>query len=172
MFLLQNPRGKAVRGIARLNGHFGTPQHLATVKGRSHQMHRAASLFITCSEGAGVGIEAFVFGQKRGVDIEHLALPFGDKLRAEHPHEPSQTDDIRGMREEVPVQRILKFGAAAVSTMINHESGNAPRGGFGQPASLGIVGPDHNSARRVIASHRVNQPLHIRAAARNQDGDP
>ena len=97
MLLHQHPGGQAFRRITRQDRHPRLAQDRPAIKLGCHLMHAAPGLGIAGLKRAGMGMQARIFRQKRGVNVQHPPLPARDEIGRQHPHEPRQTNDIRGM---------------------------------------------------------------------------
>ena len=81
-----NPRGQRLGGIIRQDRDLHLAQHRPVIKLRCHQMHAAPTMAITRINRAPVGFKPFVFGEQRGVNVEHPTLPFLHKRLAQYSH--------------------------------------------------------------------------------------
>ncbi len=98
----------------------------------------------------------------------HLT-PHGHKLLAESQAILERIDNLRRtVTEEDDVLR----GSVRIVALRHHAGGNAAHARRFEPARLRRVG-DHadDLGRIIVACRRRHQRLHVRAAARDQDGD-
>src|SRR5438874_12392834 len=75
-------------------------------------MHAGAMLGVTRREHAGVGVQAAVRRQERGVNVEHPAEVVIDEPPRQNAHETRERDHVRPMRFQRPRQRVLEGGSA------------------------------------------------------------
>ena len=64
--------------------------------------------------------------QQRGVDVQESALPLVHKGRSQHPHEPSEADQLNIVLHECGMNDLLELGAGLVSlkTKRGHQFGS------------------------------------------------
>ncbi len=119
-----------------------------------------------------MGVQAGVFGQERGVDVQHAAAEPLHERRGQHPHEAREAQNIGRHREDRAQQLRLECGPLALEgAVIDRRGRNSKRRGPRQPCRRGVAGHHQHRACRVIAAHAFDQFEHVRAAARNQDCD-
>ncbi len=119
-----------------------------------------------------VGVEASVFGQQRGVCVQHPTGPARDEVRGQDAHIAAQRD-IVGARvgQRLQHDRLMRLACEALVAV--REGGDA----FGrrdlQSARLGLVRGDHHDLIGAVGQARgIEQGGHGRAGAREHDGDP
>ena len=136
-------------------------------------MHRAAGFGITRLQRPLMAVQAGVFRQKRGVNVEHTALVAAHEAGGQDAHETGSGDDIGLGGVKLAGQFRLKPGTIrAEPAMIDAGGWNAQAGGFGQPRRVGLVGEHQNRAGRMVAGHRRHQRHHVRPTPRKEDGHP
>ena len=125
MLHLQNAGGKSVGRILGPDRHAGLTQNGAVVERGCHLMHGAPGLGIACGNGAGVGVEAAILWQKRGVDVEHATLPRGGEPCGQDAHEACEAQDVGGGGFEVCLQGRLERGAGGLERSVIYGGGGA-----------------------------------------------
>ena len=95
MFLRQHAGGQSVLGIARQDRHPRLAEDRAGIKLGRHLMHGAARLGVARRQRAGMGVQAGILRQKRGVDVQHPALQSGaTKSGRQDAHEAGKAEDV------------------------------------------------------------------------------
>src|SRR5205807_6084068 len=136
-------------------------------------MHAGAMLGVTRREHSGVGVQAAVRRQERGVNVEHPAEVVIDEPPRQNAQETRERDHIRLMLLQRRRQRALE-GAIASALELQHRGGlDTQRGGAGETGRVGAVGDHHRDPRGDAAREaRARDGDHVRAAAGNEDGEP
>jgi hypothetical protein len=100
------------------------------------------------------------------VDINHPMAETGD-------HRPGDFLEVAGEDDEPRARRFqggLEFGG--IGGIREDMSGNARPAGALEGARIGAVRDDQDDPGRGLPGEGVEQRLQVRAAARDQDGDP
>lgn len=168
----QDAGGKAVFGVAGQDGHAGLAKEGACVKVSGDFVDSAARLGIARRKGAGVGVEARVFRQKRGVDVQHPPFESLDEAGAQDAHETRKAKDIRpGGIYAFGKQRLKPRTVFAERAVIDRRNRNAQRCRFRQPFGRWIVRADKDGLGVTAFGHIPKKCQHVGATPGNQDGD-
>ena len=76
-----------------------------------------------------MGVQAWIFGQKRWVDVQHFARKLRDEFGRKDAHKPRKADDIGLSRVQMLGQRRLKGRAGGKAAMIQRGGHQAKRRG-------------------------------------------
>ncbi len=161
-------------------------------------MHGAAGLGIARRQRAGMGVQAGILRQKRGVDVQHPAPEAVDEAGGQHAHEAGKAEDI-GSRGKDRLQQVRPRNAArslAEGAVVDRRDGHAERRCLGQArsasgsfeaTSTGCAGwspaamsrtsasmfeppPEIRMATRFTAGGRCSDPLPFGDVAQPDDG--
>src|SRR4051794_27793573 len=102
------------------------------------------------------------------MNIDQAARETFQKSVTENAHESRQHDEIRFSACDCIGQRCVKIGTRGKTRMAHHLSVDAMSRGDSETGRVGLIG-DHGTDLRRQA--RLQQRLHIAAAAGNQDDD-
>ena len=172
VFLHQHTGGQRRLIIAWQDRDNRLTQDRTGVEVRRHLMHGATGLPVTCGKGAGMGVQARIVRQERGVDVQHPALVPRDEPRRQDPHEPGKAQDVGPCGVDVAGQFRLEGRAVlAEGAVIDGGDRHAQRRRHFQTAGRGIVRQDQHRPRRMVPGHRPDQGKHVRATPGNQDGN-
>ncbi len=110
-------------------------------------------------------------GQKRGVDIEHLAFPARHEPGCQSPHETGEANELHLMRLEFAVELTLEsFAIAAERAVIDDFGRDARRLGAREARRVGeIRDHEHDIRRIVLGSRGFQEGRHVAAAPGNED---
>ena len=78
--------GETFGGFACTDSHFHLAQDFACIEFGCHQMHRDTAMAVPGVDRALVSVEARIFGQEGGVDVEHPSCPAIDETVGEDAH--------------------------------------------------------------------------------------
>jgi uncharacterized membrane protein YbaN (DUF454 family) len=94
VFLRQHAGGKGFGGVARQDRNAGLSKDRAGIEFGGDQMDRGAGLGIARVERALMGVQAGIFRQERGVDIQHPAREKLHEIRGQDAHEAGKAEDV------------------------------------------------------------------------------
>ena len=94
MLRRQHALGQRGRGVVGLDRDPRLTQNRAVVDAFGDQMDRAARFGVAGGEGAGVGVEARIFRQQAGMDVQHPPGPVSDEKGRQQAHVAGQGDDL------------------------------------------------------------------------------
>ena len=107
----QHAGGEALGRVIRQHRNLDAPEHRSLVQFVGDEVDRAAYHLVALRQRPGVGVEALVLWQKRGVDVDHPALPFGHEFRREQAHIAGERDIVCAGGDELLVNQGVEFGA-------------------------------------------------------------
>ncbi len=173
VFDRQQPGRQGVGRVAgqHRNGALGDDRPV--VEHRGDEMHGAAMPLHALGQGLGMGMQTGEGRQQRRMDVDDAAVEMAHEIGAQHPHEAGQ-QDVVGRQGVQPCPQGGVEGFAAVEVAVGQGfGGQAARARPVQPRRVGAVG-QHGTYIDGQAFGRggLGQRLHVRAAARNQDGHP
>ncbi len=171
MFGGQNAGGKAGLIVAFQDRHPRLTKDRACIQIGGHRMDGAPRLGVARLQGAGVGVKAGVFRQKRGVDVQHPSLEHPDKAGGQDAHETGKAEDIGLNRLDLMPECRLERRAVGKAAMIDRCDRQAKVGGLDQTQGAGIVRGHQHRPRGVIADHVTDEGEHVRPTTGDQDGD-
>src|SRR6476661_5142524 len=108
------------------------------------------------------------------MDVEHFAVPALYEISSEQPHETTEADQLDPVLAERGFQRFLERGAILAEWLaFDDDRRDAARLGLIETARFSAVGNhQRNLGRIILLARRLDQRGHVRAAARDQDGNP
>ena len=105
------------------------------------------------------------------MDVQHPAFPGGNKRFAKDAHISGERDKVGARLAHRRVHDRIVIGAGQTLVRAGEGSDALGRGKL-QAGGFGIIGGDEDDLKRTARRlRRVQQRCHIRAAARQQDGD-
>lgn len=130
------------------------------------RMHCGPMESTTIGQHPGVGVEAFVGGQQRGVDVEQPASKGLAEWGGENAHEAGEHDEVGRMGLDGLGQCVIESLTRRKSLVIDDLGMNASRLCHGQALSLGTVG-DHRSHidGPTPCIERIQDGHHVAAAS-------
>ena len=172
MLLNQDPGGQATGIVIGRHRHPRLQDGRPPVQFRRDEMHRRAMLSFPRRQGPLVGVEATVFWQQGGVDIEHSARVVGHEAGGQDAHEASQHDQA-GVKAIDQVHQGGVVGLPIVKILVTQDLGRDAR----PPGPLQAIGippvGDHgrDADGQVAVDGAIDQGLEIAPAPRDQDHD-
>jgi uncharacterized membrane protein YoaK (UPF0700 family) len=169
----QHPSRQRFGRVAWQHRHAGLIEDRPLIDARRDQVHRAARLRIARLDGPPVGVEARVFRQQGGMDVDHPPGPGLDQKGRQHPHVAGQGDVLRARFTQGGVERALVgLAVGAEGPVIDGQGGHAGLGGEGEALGVRLVGEhEHHPVRAVGGFGGLDQRGHVAAAAGDEDGD-
>ena len=148
------------------HGHDRLRKNGPMVKLGGDRMHRGPVESATVGEHPGMGVEALVGWQQRGVDVEQSASKGLAERTGENAHEAGEDDEVRCMGIDGLGQCLVEGLTRRKALVINDLGGNASGGRHGQALGFGAIG-DHRSnidgpAPRI---NRIQDGHHVAAAS-------
>jgi hypothetical protein len=171
VFHCQDARGKAVLGIAGQDGQPGLAEDGAGIKVGGDFVDGAARFAVPRGKGAGVGVQAGVFRQERGMDVQHPALVATDEAGGQDAHETGEADYVGPGGVDLAGKVGLESLAVGIGAVVEGGGGDAQSGGFRKPPGGGVVRGDEDGTGGMVPRHVTHQRQHVRATPGNQDGD-
>ena len=164
--------GELFGRIARPDCHRQLPQDFAGIELVCHQMDARPGMAVACRDGLGMRVEPGIFGQQRGMDVEHAPLPPRDETGRQDPHISREHDKVRpGIARCLLHRRVVVFACHA--PVRKRKGRHAFCCGQLQPFGLRIVGRDqHDLIGSVGQAAGIEQRGHIGALAGHEDRDP
>src|SRR5690606_37828914 len=87
VFLAVYPLGQAFDGVVSRHRYHSLYDQWAAIEFLSHEVDAAAMLGVACLQRPTVGMQAFVLGQQRRVNVEQAALIVAHEVATEDTHE-------------------------------------------------------------------------------------
>src|SRR5690606_4500467 len=100
--------------------YMGLQNGRTTVELLGDEVHRGPMFLVARRQRPLMGMQAGVFGQQRGVDIQQPTLVVLDEAGAEDAHESSQDHQVRGKGIDQGRQGLVVADSIRVITMIEH----------------------------------------------------
>ena len=174
MLLHQHPCGQRLGRVSFEDRHTGLAQNWPVIKGGGHLMHAAPMLGIARLKGARMGVQPFVFRQKRGVDIDHPTRPLVDKPTRQNPHKACKADHVgRKGFERLRNRGLKRHSVPSKGAMIHCDCRHTvllrPR----QSRCIRTIGQDDTRhALMPCPRHIIQQRHHVGAATRDEHRNP
>src|SRR6185436_13248213 len=127
----------------------------------------------TGCERTSVGVKALELRQQRWMNVEHAPAPARDEPRRQQPHEAGEANEINPVRLELMVERAFERLALLVEGgVIDDRNRHALLARAREALRVGAIRYDERDLGRVVLGLRGFDPRpHVRASARNENGD-
>ena len=173
MLFDQDPRGECLNRVIVEQRHGGLQDDRTVVQLGGHEMHGGARDSHAMVERLPLRVESGECRQEGGVDVQNAVREGLDQRGTHQAHETGQADQIDASGAEQIDQRAVVGVAVRIVARVEVDRLDARVTCAAEARGVVAVG-DHHGNRRVepAVTNGVDDRLHVRAAAGDQDGQP
>lgn len=165
MLLDEDPCGKALNGIVITNLHWGLQHDWTAVEFTGNEVDRRTCDLDTVLQRLALSIDAGKCRQQGRMDVQDRIWEGIEQVRANQPHEPSQTDERHLTLQQCAGYRPVEVDALSELSVIDNQRFDAGRPRAFKPRRLGAVrDDDRDPGLQTALGDRVDQRLEVAAA--------